>query len=78
MIIAPIMLLSARTGLVKTLGTIHIVNDGSGTPKRSHYEVKIVGKNKRVLRRARVENWARQSRPIYELVMEALKKAGYR
>jgi hypothetical protein len=76
-IIVPVILASARTGGTKNLGTLVIVNDGKGTPKRSNYEIKVIGKNKRVLRRARIEKWPRESRPVFDLVVEALKEAGY-
>lgn len=61
------------------LGAITISNDGlSSTPKRGNYVIRAYAKNGRVIRRARVENWARESRPVFELVKAALTALEYK
>ena len=53
------------------LGIMGISNDGTGTPSRGNYDVVIQDDRGRKYRRGRIENWARQSRPVWQLVKEA-------
>lgn len=59
----------------KTLGTMIIANDGTGTHQRGNYNVRRYGRRgitKKPLREARVENWPRLSRSVWELVRTCL------
>lgn len=63
--------------VVKTLSKVRITNDGSGTVTRGNYTVCAVSKTGRVIRTARVENWARKSKPPLALLRVALEALGY-
>lgn len=76
MIIVKIELHSAVTGKVTELGRMHIINDGTGTPQRGNYHVHKLGKDRRRLDVARVENHPRKSRTIFNLLRKALEALG--
>jgi hypothetical protein len=64
---------------VYPLGRITIANDGTSTdPRRGNYNVTAYSKSGSKIREARVENWARLSRPVFELVGAALSGLGYK
>lgn len=71
----------------ETIGTVLIVNDGTGTADRGNYNAHAYRRRKRLVtardfrrgvqtRSARVENHAR-SKPIWTLVRTALTELGY-
>ena len=62
---------------IKTLATLRIVNDGTGTPARGNYRVEAVGKHGKVIRTSRVKNWPRKSKPALTLLRAALESLGY-
>lgn len=66
-------------GKPQHLGTLHLANDGTGTQDRGNYDGTLFTKTgaKMPQRVVRVEDWPRQSRPVWELVIEALQSAGY-
>lgn len=74
MIVVKIELHSASTGQVSELGRVEIINDGTGTVGRGNYRVRRIGKHRRRLgEEARVENHARKSRTIFNLLRKALE-----
>lgn len=76
MIVVKIELHSAITGEVSELGRLHIVNDGTGTPTRGNYYVDKIGKRRRLLKTARVENHPRKSHTVFRLLRRALEALG--
>jgi len=63
-------------GRKKEIGRMLIDNDGtSHTPKRGHYRVRLMrkGSSRTVQRTARVEDYPRESYPVWELVRRALE-----
>jgi hypothetical protein len=61
-----------------SLGRITIANDGtSDDPKRGHYNVTAYGQTGKQIRTGQVKNWPRQSRPVFKLVLAALKALRY-
>lgn len=91
MIVVTISLVSANTGRVSVLGELVISNDGTGTPDRGNYDVRLGRKPsdgrtnpQRVLanplRTGKVENYPRLTYSVWELVKRALAavKAGGR
>lgn len=80
MILVPMILHSAVTGKSKTLGSIVIINDGTGTATKANYTVKIIGKSNNAgspIRKGRVRGYRRKARPQFELIIEALLSCGY-
>ncbi len=90
MLVVKVELHSATTGEISELGRMYIANDGTGTPKRGNYQAAVCKKGsfavpfpinpkastaKRASRFARVEDYARESLPIWRLVMRALAGA---
>ena len=61
----------------RPLGELHIINDGTGTRNVGHYRVIVKGANGRTIREARVSDWPRLSRPVFELILACLTAAGY-
>lgn len=76
MIVVKIELHSAITSKVSELGRLEIYNDGTGTKQRGNYGVRKIGKRGRLLGAARVENHARLSRSIFNLIRKALEALG--
>lgn len=68
----------------KILGTMRIVNDGTGTDKRGNYYADVlrakssVKRPKSSLRHATINDWPRKSRPVWDLVLECLHNCGYK
>lgn len=62
---------------VTSLAQVTIANDGTGTSSRGNYNVVAISKTGRVIRKARVENWARKSKPPLALLRAALEALGY-
>lgn len=64
---------------MKTLGTINIVNDGTGTWSRGNYDVFVMqrgkGKGHKVWRRGKVTGHSRLSKSPYYLLLAALQAA---
>lgn len=87
MIIVTVKLKSAVDGRTEKLGEMIIFNDGSSQQRtKGNYEAIVYRKpnffnwksyDKNVTRRARVENYARLHRPVWDLVGLALKNMGY-
>lgn len=73
MIIVKIELHSAITGEVSTLGTLHIVNDGTGTATRGNYYVDKIGKNKKINKTAKIKNWPRKAYSVFKLLRKSLE-----
>jgi len=60
----------------RTLATIRIVNDGTGTLTRGNYRWSIMGKNnKRVLKHGVLLNWPRQSKTPVALLQKVINTA---
>ena len=68
MIMVAITLHGARTGRRKVLNWVKIVNDGTGTPTRGNYRVKVGTRQDE----ARVIGFARKSTDAVELLRRAL------
>jgi len=60
----------------QNLGYITIANDGTGTPKHGNYKVRQYsrGKNPRLVKELRIENWPRGGKTAWKLVAEAFKR----
>jgi hypothetical protein len=58
-----------------TLCRVEIVNDGTGTTQRGNYDVRLYarGRNGRLIRRARIENYARNAQPAWRLIAAAFE-----
>lgn len=88
MIVVPIMLWSAVSGKVETLGTIVIDNIG-GTPQRGDYRVRAYAKgadaigivkmvaSKKPIREGKVIGHRRIAEPVGNLIAKAMKEMGY-
>lgn len=75
MIVVPVILDVYGAGkLHRTLCTVHIINDGTGTDSRGNYIVRALSKSMKVMREGKVENWPRKNRHVIDLVAEALKQ----
>lgn len=62
------------------LATVEIINDGilsQTNSKRGDYIVRAYSRDGKIIRTAAVKDWPRQSRPVLELLAEALKALGY-
>lgn len=79
MICVTIDLVSARgRSRNRRLGQVLIGNDGSGTAKRGNYNAVFRGAKDQLLQRTgRIENWPRQSKPVFSLLRKILESAGY-
>ena len=62
---------------ISTIAEVIITNDGTGTITRGNYNVKAIGKNGHIIRKARIENWPRKSKPPLALLSAALQEMGY-
>lgn len=58
----------------RTLGTLHIANDGSGSLTRGNYNTKFYSKSGRVFKKGRVENFPRKGKSVWELIRRALEE----
>lgn len=88
MIVVPIMLWSAVSGNVETLGTIVIDNIG-GTHQRGDYRVRAYAKgadaigivkmvaSKKPIREGKVIGHRRIAEPVGNLIAKAMKEMGY-
>lgn len=74
MLIVRIELHSAVTGKISEIGRMRIYNDGTGDGRRGNYVVERMrrGKPKTVQRTGRVDNYPRQSLPVWKLVRRAI------
>jgi hypothetical protein len=59
------------------LASFTIINDGTGSQTRGNYTVHAFSKNGRVIRSAEIKDWPRLSRPVGDLLAEALKALNY-
>lgn len=77
MIRVTVEMLPGGFGPVQHLGTAIISNDGTGTPQRGNYNVRLSprGNPKRVWRRGRVLRFPRKRRSAWHLLEEALAAA---
>lgn len=75
MIVAHMELKSAiHSSRDQRLCTVQIVNDGTGTSSRGNYDVTLYARgNGRVVRTARVEDYARNSKPAWRLLQAAME-----
>ena len=71
----------AATGKKQTIGTMEIINDGSGTPDAGNYYVvleydalRATGETERIAYRhtTKVQHWPRRKRDAWGLVRQAL------
>lgn len=60
---------------VKTLCTMTIVNDGTGSQSRGNYDIAISSADGRVFCKGRVENWPRRQHHVIDLVRTAILAA---
>ncbi len=57
----------------RTLASMVIVNDGTGSETRGNYDYLVAGKRGLVgMGRGRIENWHRQSQHVWKLVRRVL------
>ncbi len=75
MIVVPVIL-DVRGGAkeYRTLCTVCIINDGTGTTARGNYRIEVLSKSMKLMRKGRIENWPRSSKHVVDLVAEALKQ----
>ena len=59
---------------VKTLGHIHIRNDGTGTEKRGNYTVELTKPNSNKIRSVRIKNFPRKSYDVFNLIWRCLNE----
>ena len=54
---------------------LHIVNDGTGSRTRGNYNLTLFSKgvSPRVIKRGRIEDWPRNSRPAWRLIAKAFE-----
>ncbi len=57
----------------RTLGTIRIANDGTGTPRRGNYDYAMRGGRHRMMKTGRITDYARQAYNPWELVRRILQ-----
>ena len=52
---------------------LQIINDGTGTGSNGNYDVLLYsrGEKPRVIKRGRIENWPRNSKPAWRLIAKA-------
>jgi hypothetical protein len=74
MIKVTIDLIPFGIGEPETLGTVEIANDATGTATRGNYNVKVKGKDGRVLRTGRVEGFPRKRLLGADLLYRALRE----
>lgn len=77
MIVITATLVSANDGHKETLGVLLISNDGKILdPRRGNYDFDLRRKPdfERTTKRARVEDWAKQSKTIWQLVCKGLNQ----
>lgn len=74
MIVAEVNLVSAiSSSRDENLCRVEVVNDGTGTSSRGNYEVRLYARgNGRLIRRARVDGWARNAHPAWRLFQAAM------
>ena len=81
MIVLKMTLASAITHKQTDLGTLVIVNDGTGSDARGSYRGKTLRKNGRLdsapVRQGSVRNHARKAEPVWSLVRKMLVDMGY-
>lgn len=79
MIVVNIVLKSARDGRTEHIGSLAIVNDGTGTNALRNYDVTVFsrGQSPREIRHGRVEQHRAEAEPVFALVAKALAAAGY-
>ena len=81
MIVVRMTLVSAVTGKHSDLGTMIIMNDGSGTGARGNYNGKTIRKNAKLdseaVRRYSVQGHARKAESVWSLVRKMLVGMGY-
>lgn len=67
------------SGRAYRLGSLTIINDGSGTKTRRNYNVEVQSALRMPLPRRNccIERWPALTRPIFALVKAAIEKAGY-
>lgn len=59
------------------LGTIHLINDGTGTRTCGNYTVRLLSRHGGLIRRARVEGHPRLAVSVWKLVAKALTALGH-
>ncbi|MFK4136849.1 hypothetical protein ACI2KR_31980 [Pseudomonas luteola] len=74
MIRITIEMIPKGVGTPRHLGTINIANDGTGTPERGNYKVKLAkfGKPEGTWMRGVVKNFCRKTKGPYDLLLQAL------
>lgn len=61
-----------------TLGTIHVINDGTGDVKRGNYYARFFGKKGPLRsRNVVVSGWPRLARPVFSLLKRVLEEARF-
>ena len=83
MIIVTVQLHSAVTGKKTTIGRAIIDNDGTGTAKKSNYNVRVGRRDRteihqvlgKPLRKGKVKDYPRASYNVWRLVIRALRSA---
>ena len=56
------------------LAMVMVHNDGTGTATRGNYKYEVFGKNDRVLKRGRIENWPRKAKSPIALLERILNE----
>lgn len=60
----------------RSLGELHIWNDGTGTEKRGNYKAQLYGKKlKKMGKNVELKDWPRKSKNVWDLVLEMLSRS---
>jgi len=62
----------------RTLGTMRISNDATGTTTRGNYNVRVFSRDGRETHKVRVENYPRKALSVWALVYQALVHCSFR
>lgn len=57
----------------RLLGTMDIINDGTGTKERGNYTIRFRDKAGRVFKNSKVKNWPRISKSIWKLIQRVFQ-----
>lgn len=60
---------------VRTLCSLEIVNDGTGTGTHGNYRWKLMGRDGRTIKHGRLDNWPRQAKSPGQMLHAVLEQA---
>ncbi len=58
--------------LKKNLGTLRIINEGTGTHTRGDYRAEFIDKNGRKFKTTTLKDWPRKARSVWQLLKAVL------